>query len=56
MGGKEKFESEVKPSPAGVFIEQTNKHTHTPSQTDCDVEKIKARIKSKAETTQEPTK
>lgn len=52
---KGECKSKVKLSPTGEFIEQFNEHTHPPSQTACEVAKVKANIKRKAVTTQEPT-
>ena len=41
----------VKLSPADIFIEQINDHTHASSQTRCEVSKISAAVKRKATTT-----
>ena len=37
------------------FVESVNEHTHPPSKTQCEVSKIKAGIKRRAETTNETT-
>ena len=39
-----------------AFIEQTNEHTHPPSQTNCEVVKAKASIKPRAETAVDPSR
>ena len=41
----------VKISVSDDFIEQTNEHTHPPCQTNCEVSKVKAGIKRRAEGT-----
>ena len=38
----------VKLNPNDDFVEQTNQHTHLPSQTNCKVAKVKAAIKRRA--------
>ena len=41
----------IKLSPTDDFLAETNAHTHPPSQTECEIAKVKANLKRKAETT-----
>ena len=53
MRRKGQCKAKVKLSVADDLIGDTNEHTHLPSQTQCEVTKMKANIKRKAETTEE---
>ena len=46
----------IKLSAGNDFVEQTNEHTHPPSQTSCDVEKIKSALKRRAETSNDTSR
>ena len=46
----------IKLSAGDEFIEQTNEHTHPPSQTNCDVAKIKSALKRRAETSNDTSR
>ena len=48
---KGQCKSRIKLSPTNDFIAQTNVHTHPPSQAQCEIAKVKANLKRKAETT-----
>ena len=47
--------TKVKLSPLDEFLDETHEHTHAPSQTECQVTKVKAGIKRRAEETEETT-
>lgn len=53
---KGQCKSRIKLSVTDAFIEQTNEHTHPPSQTNCELVKVKAGIKRRAETTADPSR
>ena len=46
----------VKLTVTDQFIEQTNEHTHAPSQDCCEVAKVKAGVKYRTETTDDPSR
>ena len=46
----------VKLSPLDEFLDEINEHTHALSQTECQVTKVKAGIKRRAEKTEETTR
>lgn len=46
--------AKVRVSPNDEVVEQTNEHSHPPSEVECLVTKVKAGIKRRAETTEEP--
>ena len=39
---------------AGNFLERINNHTHAPSETKCEIAKVRANIKRRATETQDP--
>ena len=45
------MESKIKLTPEDNFLNQQNEHTHLPSQTKIEVKKVKARVKERAENT-----
>ena len=47
--------SKVKLSATGEFLQIVNDHTHPPTPTQCEVTRVRAGIKRKAETTQDTT-
>ena len=47
--------AKVKLSPLDEFLDEIHEHTHAPSQTECQVTKVKAGIKRRAEETEETT-
>ena len=53
MRRKGECKAKVQLSVSDDLIGETNEHTHSPSQTQCEVTKMKANIKRKAETTEE---
>ena len=50
---KGQCKARIKLSANGDFLEETNVHTHAPSPAQCEVAKVKANIKRRAETTQD---
>ena len=46
----------IKLSPTDDFLAETNAHTHPPSQTKCEIAKVKANLKRKAETTHDTSR
>ena len=38
------------------FLEQINEHTHPPSQSNCEIAKVKGNIKRKAETSHDTSR
>ena len=47
--------AKVKWTVLDVFVDEVNGHSHAPSQTKCELTKVRANIKRKAETTQDTT-
>ena len=47
--------AKVKLSPLDEFLDEIHEHTHVPSQTECQVTKVKSGIKRQAEETEETT-
>ena len=47
--------TKVKLSPLDEFLDEIHEHTHAPSQTECQVTKVKAGIKRRPEETEERT-
>ena len=47
--------AKVKLSPLDEYLDEIHKHTHAPSQTECQVTKVKASIKRRAKETEETT-
>ena len=52
---KGKCKAKVKLTDVYDFVAEINEHTHAPSPTNCELTKIRANIKRKAETTQDTT-
>ena len=48
---KGECKAKIKLTPEDNFLNQLNEHTHLPSQTKIEVEKVKARVKERAENT-----
>ena len=49
-----KLQGRVKLDASDAFVEQLNDHTHVPSTTKCGITNVRANLKRKATTTQEP--
>ena len=46
--------AKIKLDEAGNFLERINNHTHAPSETKCEIAKVRANIKRRATETQDP--
>ena len=46
--------AKIKLGEAGNFLERINKYTHAPSETKCEIAKVRANIKRRATETQDP--
>ena len=46
--------AKIKLDEAGNFLERINYHTHAPSETKCEIAKVRANIKRRATETQDP--
>ena len=46
--------AKIKLDEAGNFLGRVNNHTHTPSETKCEIAKVRANIKRRATETQDP--
>ena len=53
---KEQCKARVKLTSDDQFIEQTNEHTHPPSETNCELARVKAGIKRRAETSNDTSR
>ena len=46
--------AKIKLDETGNFLERINNHTHAPSETKCEIAKVRANIKRRATETQDP--
>ena len=56
LGRKGQCKARVKLTSDDQFIEQTNEHTHPPLQTNCELARVKAGIKRRAETSNDTSR
>ena len=51
---RKECKAKIKLDEAGNFLERINYHTHAPSETKCEIAKVRANIKRRATETQDP--
>ena len=49
-----RMQAKIKSDEAGNSLERINNHTHAPSETKCEIAKVRANIKRRATKTQDP--